>query len=115
MNADLTIDEHRLRDLEADFGADGLEIVVEAYLEESAEIVDSLGDLLSAEPDQRRVEHFHFLCGAAHNVGARRFGDLCRHFEQRNGEFTDDHYAKFRAEYQAVKDYFIARFNQSAA
>ncbi|MEM7059292.1 MAG: Hpt domain-containing protein [Pseudomonadota bacterium] len=115
MNADLTIDEHRLRDLESDFGADGLAMVVEAYLEESVEVVEALGQLLSDEPDQSRVEHFHFLSGAAHNLGARRFGDLCRHLEQKNGRFTANDYSAFRAEYQAVKDYFVTRFGQSAA
>lgn len=115
MNADLTIDEHRLQELEADFGVDGLEIVVEAYLEESIEIVDAIGALLSEDPNSKRVEHFHFLCGASHNVGARRFGDLCRHLEQRNGPFTAENYAKFRAEYQTMKDFFTSRFDQSAA
>ncbi len=115
MNTVLTIDEDRLLNLEADFGADGLEIVIEAYLEESAEIVDALGDLLTDQPDQRRVEHFHFLRGAAHNVGAQHFGDLCGQLENQNGPFSSEAYAKFREEYQAVKGYFFKRFNQSAA
>jgi len=115
MNTDLTIDEDRLRDLEEDFGADGLEIVIEAYLEESTEVVEAIGALLTDQPDQQRLEHFHFLRGAAHNVGARRFGDLCQHLENQNGSFSAEKYAKFQAEYQAVKDYFVERFDQSAA
>lgn len=111
---DQIIDEDWLQSLEEDFGADGLGIVVDTYLEESLEIVDALGEGCSEGPDTQRVEHFHFLSGAAQNVGARRFGDLCRRLELENTGFSAEDYAAFRAEYDLVRDYFVARY-QSAA
>ena len=115
MTSDLTIDEDRLKELEEDFGADGVAIVIEAYLEESLETVDALGKILSDGPDEKRVEHFHFLSGAAKNLGALRFGDLCRQLEHANGAFSADDYSAFTAEYQIVRDAFISRYGQSAA
>lgn len=112
---DQIIDEDWLQSLEEDFGADGLGMVVDTYLEESLEVVDALGQVLSDGPSDQRVEHFHFLSGAAQNVGARRFGDLCRRLELENSGFTAEDYAAFRAEYQMARDFFITRYGQSAA
>lgn len=115
MTAETVIDESRLRELEDDFGAEDVAMVIEAFLEESGEVVDAIGEILSDEPNQQRVDHFHFLSGAAQNLGAQRFGELCRKFETANGPFTEAEYGPFQAEFGAVKDYFAARFGESAA
>lgn len=115
MSMDQSIDEDRLRELEEDFGADGLEMIVDAFLEEAIEIIEVLGQSVSDAPDQDRVGHFHFLAGAARNIGAKKFGDLCSTLEHANGPFTESDYASFLAEYEAAKAYFAARYGQSAA
>ena len=111
------IDEDRLRELAADFGADDLAEIIDAFLEEATEVVDALADCLSDEPSQTRVEHFHFLAGAARNLGAAAFGTFCQKLERENGHFGKADYQQFRAEYQAVLDYFGDRggFGELAA
>ncbi|MEM9140301.1 MAG: Hpt domain-containing protein [Pseudomonadota bacterium] len=100
------IDDARIKELEADFGADDLAEIIEAFLEEASEAVDSLGAVLGDGPNQSRVELFHFLSGAARNLGATRFAALCRQLENENPDFGDADYMAFRAEYQAICDHF---------
>lgn len=102
------IDAARLKELEADFGADDLSEIIEAFMEEASEAVDALGGELGTGPSETRVELFHFLSGAARNLGASRFAELCRKLELDNPDFTDDAYASFRSEFQMVRDYFDA-------
>ena len=111
------IDENRLRELADDFGADDLAEIIDAFLEEASEAVDALEQCLSDEPSQARVEYFHFLAGAARNLGAIAFGALCQQLERENGSFSANDYHFFRAEYQTVLDYFgePGGFDQLAA
>lgn len=109
MSADSPIDEDRLRELENDFGAEDMDMVVEAFLEESTEMVEALAEMVSDAADENRVAQFHCLAGAAQNLGARRFGILCKKLETENGPFLSADYEAFRAEYQVVLDFFANR------
>lgn len=106
MGTEPVIDEHRLKELADDFGEEDLAEVVEAFLAEATEAVDSLSDLVSSAPSDERVGQFHFLAGAALNLGAARFARLCKELEKANGPFEAAAFAEFRAEYQLVLEYF---------
>lgn len=102
------IDEERLAELERDFGSEDLWDIIEAFLEEATEVVDAIGGLLSDGPHEERAGQFHFLAGAARNLGASAFGDLCKRLETQNQAFTADDYAAFREAYGAVLAHFDA-------
>ena len=96
------IDKNRLAELEADFGADGLDEIIETFLAETWEGIDALEPMLSAEPSDARRDQFHFLKGCALNVGASEFGALCERLEAENGPFEMSDYRAMRDMFQAV-------------
>lgn len=108
MSGAMIVDEDRIRELEDDFGAEDLAEIIEAFLEEASEAVEALAPLLSDVPSEERKDQFHFLAGAARNLGAVAFGDLSKRLEEENGPFGADDFAAFRAEFQRVSDHFQA-------
>ena len=100
------IDADRLAELERDFGSEDLLEIVDAFLEEATEVVQSIGDMLSDGPDDDRAAQFHFLAGAARNLGAAAFGGLCKRLETENSAFEAADYAAFKAEYDHVLAFF---------
>lgn len=73
------IDHARLNELEADFGADELDLIIASFLEEAGEAIASLA-AAGADPAARR-EPLHFIKGCARMVGAAELGDLCERLE----------------------------------
>jgi HPt (histidine-containing phosphotransfer) domain-containing protein len=68
------IDWAHVAELYADFGADGFAEVLDVF---TSEVTDGLGQLDTAQtPDQHRVA-FHFLKGAALNLGIQDIAVLC--------------------------------------
>lgn len=106
MPGDVIVDADRIRELEDDFGAEDLAEIVEAFLEEALEAVDALGPMVSDQPGPERKEQFHFLAGAARNLGAVAFGNLAKRLEEADGPFGVDAYESFQAEFQKVVDHF---------
>ena len=73
------IDNQRLREMEADFGADELDGIVAAFLEEAAAAVAALRAGWADEAIRR--DRLHFLKGCAWTIGAVRLGDSCERVE----------------------------------
>ena len=69
------IDWERISELRSDFGDDGFEEVVEIFLEEVGEAVESLGSVC-ADPEALE-EVAHFLKGSALNLGFAKLSELC--------------------------------------
>ncbi len=70
-------DDARLTDLLEVFGPDDLALVIEAFLEEAEQAVAGLADLVGDGPDTIREQQMQHLVGAARNLGAVEFGNLC--------------------------------------
>lgn len=100
------IDRSRLLELEEDFGAEDLEEIINAFLEEAEDSITALGGLLSDEPSPEREAHFHFLKGCARNIGANQLGDMCERLEVSNEGFGQADFRAVRGEFQAVCDWF---------
>ena len=108
------VDLARIQELEAEFGADDMGVVVDAFLEETDAAIMGLGGLLSSGPDPDRTAVFHFLAGSAMMVGARSFGTLCKELENRDGGFEPDGLASLQREFDLVRAWFRQRFSASA-
>jgi len=106
MPSDVIVDEARLRELESDFGAEDLDEIIDAFLEEASEAVEALEPMLSDQPSAERAAQFHFLAGAARNLGAVAFGSLAKRLESENGPFGAEDYRAFRKEFDKVVDHF---------
>ena len=70
----------RIEELFEDFGADGFADVAEVFIEEVTESLDRLS--AAQDPDSLRAE-FHFLKGAALNLGFDDISRLCAEGEER--------------------------------
>lgn len=64
----------RISELQAEVGEDGFTEVVEIFLDEMAEGVDSLQQ--SKTPSET-LEKLHFLKGSAQNIGLEELSSLC--------------------------------------
>ncbi|TVP73459.1 MAG: hypothetical protein EA339_03310 [Rhodobacteraceae bacterium] len=64
----------RVAELYTDFGEDGFAEIVDVFLEEMTE---SLGRLANATDDKALEAEFHFLKGAALNVGFDEMARIC--------------------------------------
>lgn len=106
------IDEQRLKELEDDFGADDLAEIIDAFLEEVGEGVDTLGNMLSDQPSAERKAQLHFLKGCARNLGAMDLGDLCEQYERAElgaSAFGPDDFARVVSEVERIRGYFASR------
>ena len=69
----------RATELYNDFGADGIEEVLVVFL---AEVEEGIQRLDAANTDDALQSEFHFLKGAALNMGFDEIAALCEHGEQ---------------------------------
>lgn len=76
----------RLAELYEDFGEDGIAEVVDIFLEEVAQAQDRL---LAAQDSKSLREEFHFLKGAALNLGFDEISAICEEGEQRAADGRD--------------------------
>lgn len=76
----------RLAELYEDFGEDGIAEVVDVFLEEVGQARERL---LAAEDAKTLREEFHFLKGAALNLGFDEISTLCAEGEKRAAEGLD--------------------------
>lgn len=76
----------RLAELYEDFGEDGIAEVVDVFLEEVGQAQERL--MAAQDPKALRAE-FHFLKGAALNLGFDEISALCETGEQRAAEGLD--------------------------
>lgn len=82
------IDWNRVRDLHDEIGADAFEEVLSLFCEE---VQDGLEKLQSAEDPTAQAAAFHFLKGAALNLGITDMARHCAEGEARNaGGIMDD-------------------------
>ena len=97
----------RIQELYEDFGADGAEDLFAAFLEETQEGMDRLE--AATTPDTLQSE-FHFLKGAALNMGFDEVSALCEQGEQlaRDGQDASE----FKARVLAVLPATCAQFRQ---
>ncbi len=102
-------DESRLMELIEVFGPDDLTMVIEAFLDEAGEAVSGLADLLSDGPDPVREAQLHYLVGAARNLGATEFGDLCAKYQRSLDGYNADNHADLRTSFQETCQAFNDR------
>ncbi|MCC5957379.1 MAG: Hpt domain-containing protein [Natronohydrobacter sp.] len=76
----------RLAELYDDFGEDGIAEVVDIFLDE---VGQAQHRLLAAQDAKTLREEFHFLKGAALNLGFDEISALCEEGEQRAAEGRD--------------------------
>lgn len=103
------IDQSRLDELANDFGEEDLAEIVEVFLTETWEAINSLEGKLSGMSADEQREQFHFLKGCARNIGAIGMGDFCETWEEGDSPFGPADYARLREEFQAVCDYLSGR------
>ncbi|MEM7213663.1 MAG: Hpt domain-containing protein [Pseudomonadota bacterium] len=101
------IDPARLQELAEDFGPDDLAELIEAFLEEASEAVDTLEATVSDAYSEDRAAQFHFLKGCALNVGASQFGERLQILEHRDGGFSQTEYQSLRAEFHAIQEHLL--------
>lgn len=94
------LDLERLADMEADFGAEELALILDAF---RAEAGNALAALRAGWADEAiRRERLHFLKGSARTIGATRLGDLCEAFE--TGVPEQDGWLALEQEFTSVCD-----------
>jgi HPt (histidine-containing phosphotransfer) domain-containing protein len=94
------IDRERLSQMESDFGAEEVRLIVAAFLEEAAAAIAALRAGWS--DDSVRLDRLHFLKGCARTIGAMRLGDLCEEFESGTQGHAD--FSALEREFSAVRD-----------
>jgi HPt (histidine-containing phosphotransfer) domain-containing protein len=80
------IDWARIKELYDEIGADAFGDVIDLFVEEVGEGVTSL---TVADTPKARVQAFHFLKGAALNLGLTEVAQICALGEQRAGAGLD--------------------------
>ena len=103
------LDDARVAELTEVFGPEDLSMVVEAFLEEAEQAVAALAGLISDGPDSVRDHQLHYLIGAARNLGASGFADLCKAHERSAAGFEQADFDALVAAFRATRDAFAAR------
>jgi HPt (histidine-containing phosphotransfer) domain-containing protein len=80
------IDWTRIKDLHDEIGPDAFVDVIDLFVQEVSDGVDSLN---SAESPAARMQAFHFLKGAALNLGLTDLAQACALGEQRAAQGGD--------------------------
>ena len=104
-------DDERLSELLDVFGAEDLKLVVDAFFEEAEQALAGLAELIGPEPDPIRQGQLHYLVGAARNLGAFAFGELCKTYQLSDG-FSADDLARLRKTFRNTCDDFTARMSE---
>ncbi len=104
----------RVTELYTDFGEDGFSEIVDVFLEEMAE---SLGRLADAEDHKSLEAEFHFLKGAALNVGFDEMARICAEGEAlaSQGEPSDAHKAQLLTHLPQTCDSFLKQWRSKMA
>ena len=81
------VDWKRIEELRDELGSDGLEEIVEIFLEETAGMIAGL----QRAPVPELSDRIHGIKGSAQNMGFGELSDLCRHGEWalKRGEAVD--------------------------
>lgn len=101
------IDWDRVSQLQDEVGRDDFKEVVEMFLDEVREELDTLSSMLTAKELEEKL---HFLKGSALNLGLEAFAELCRSGETmaRNGHAhaveTDVIITCYKASIQQLSD-----------
>ena len=91
-------DDDRVAELIAIFGPEDLSMVMDAFLDEAAQVISGLERLISDQPDRVRDQQFDYLARAAENMGAAALAATCRSYE-RSARFA-------RGDFDAVRSTF---------
>lgn len=105
-------DDARLAELLEVFGPEDLGMVVEAFLEETGQAMTTLSDMVGSGPGPVREAQMHYLVGAARNLGAVAFGDLCKRYQLSQDVFSAEDYAALSAAFRETSDAFASRMQQ---
>lgn len=97
------IDWARIKELHDEIGTDAFADVIDLFVEE---VDDGLKTLQAAETAKARLHAFHFLKGAALNLGLNDLAQICAMGEQRagNGHDTADLVAQVAQTFPDVTD-----------
>lgn len=85
------LDDDRIAELLAIFGPTDFSLVLDAFVGEVEQAVIGLGRLVSEERDRVRDQQLDYLIGAARNMGASGFADLCAAHEGAGRFGASDH------------------------
>lgn len=91
------LDDERIAELLAIFGPADFSLVLDAFVGEVEQAVIGLGRLMSDQRDRVRDQQLDYLIGAARNMGASGFADLCAAHEGAVRFGVSDHEALRRA------------------
>ncbi|MFK7945489.1 MAG: Hpt domain-containing protein [Paracoccaceae bacterium] len=103
------IDQSRLDELANDFGEEDLAEIIEVFLAETWEAIDSLEAKLDGMQMAEQQDQFHFLKGCARNIGATGLADFCEEWEAGAAPFGRAEYPRLREEFQSVCNYLSGR------
>lgn len=103
------MDLDRLRELEALFAPNEFAELIDEFLEDAADAVTAIGNQQSGGANAERARLFHYLAGAAQNVGAAEFGKLCLCFERSRDCFGPAEYQAVCAAFRRVWAFFDQR------
>ncbi len=106
MDAGELVDLGRLEELHALLGPEEFRGFLRDFLEEAAEAVTKVGADRYRDPSPERAELFHYLAGAAHNVGAISFGAFCVRLEKSAERLGAAEYQAFCAEFRRLWRFF---------
>lgn len=101
------IDWNRVIELRNEIGADDFDEVAQLFLEETDEVIASIGSDRSAQAIESAL---HFLKGSALNLGFRKLAALCQSGEKAaaSGDYDSIDIAALIAVYEASKHAFDA-------
>lgn len=109
------IDWSQIKQLEEDMGAEDLGEVVEIFL---AEVEEALDTFVANPPDAPGdvAAQLHFLKGSAYNLGFKAFGDSCAEGEQaaHGGTIATDP-ARLKTLYEESKTVFLSEFSKNSS
>lgn len=106
------IDWHKVNELCGEVGPEDFDEVVELFLDEVEEALESLGGA------DRNLEHdLHFLKGAALNLGFAQFSDVCKEGEQAAAEGAPEtvDVGNIRQSYAASRAVFLSDLSDKLA
>ena len=109
------LDDARVAELTGVFGPEDLSLVVEAFLEEAEQAVAGLAMLISDGPDTVRDHQLHYLIGAARNLGANSFADLCKAHERSGAGFGQADFDALVTAFRSTREAFAARLANSVS
>lgn len=107
------IDWAQARQLQDDVGKAEMAEVVELFLSEVDDAMETLQNGYDAMPAEDRSASFHFLKGCASNLGFKTFGDQCSLGEEitKGGGVPDFEISDLTAIYASSKQQFKGQYH----